>query len=104
MKDRGKGPRAHDEPLWLRRAVPVLPAVVLMMVGAGCHEPQADISSTAAGLRTVVTKQVEAPAPRPLGVLTVDRAISEALAASPQLDQMANRVAAAPEPTTPSTP
>ncbi len=72
-------------------------AAVLIIVGAGCHEPQAEISSTAARLRTSVTKQVEAPAPRPLGVLTVDRAITEALAASPQLDQMASRVAAARE-------
>ncbi len=69
----------------------------LMIVGAGCHGPQAEISSTAARLRTTVTKQVQAPAPQPLGVLTVDRAIAEALAASPQLDQMANRVAAARE-------
>jgi outer membrane protein len=97
MKDRGKDPTASEKPAWFRRAIPALPAAVFMIAGAGCHEPQADISSTAAGLRTVVTKQVEAPAPRPLGVLTVDRAISEALAASPQLDQMANRVAAARE-------
>lgn len=104
MKDRGKGRSAHDKPVWFRRTIPApragtvsLLAAVLMMVGAGCHESQADIASTAAGLRTVVTRQVQAPAPRPLGVLTVDRAIAEALAASPQLDQMANRVAAARE-------
>lgn len=74
-----------------------LPAVVLLIVGAGCQGPEADVASTAAGLRTRVTRQVQAPAPQPRGVLTVDRAIAEALTASPLLDQMANRVAAARE-------
>jgi outer membrane protein len=74
-----------------------LPAAVLMTMVAGCQEPQTDVSSTAAKLRASVTKRVEAPAPQSPGVLTADRAIAEALAASPQLDQMASRVAAATE-------
>lgn len=88
--------RGYDKPARKTRIVTLL-AMALMIAGAGCHEPQANVSSTAARLRTSVTKQVEAPASQPLGVLTVDRAIAEALAASPQLDQMANRVAAARE-------
>jgi hypothetical protein len=62
MKDRGEDRRAHGKPVWFRRTIPALPAAVLIVVAAGCHEPQADISSTAAGLQTVVTRQVQAPA------------------------------------------
>ncbi|MCL5282134.1 MAG: TolC family protein [Planctomycetes bacterium] len=104
MKNTHEDQRGHGKPVWLWRAVTAHRAgtlgplaAVLMVAGAGCHEPRAEISSTAAGLRTSVTKQVQAPAPQSLGVLTVDRAIAEALAASPQLDQMADRVAAARE-------
>ena len=104
MKNASKGQREQDKPVWLLGAAPErtvgsvgLLAAVLTIIGAGCHGPQAEVSSTAARLRTSVTKQVQAPAPQPPGVLTVDRAIAEALAASPQLDQMANRVAVARE-------
>lgn len=69
----------------------------IVVFAAGCHEPQAEVSRTAAGLRAAVTRRVEAPAPRPQGVLTVDRAIAEALVASPQLAQMESRIAAAAE-------
>jgi outer membrane protein len=104
MKTTSKGRRGSGKRAWLWGALPRhraaavgLVAVVLMAMGAGCHQSRTDVSSTAAGLRTVVTRQVQTPAPQPLGALTVDRAIAEALAASPQLDQMANRVAAARE-------
>jgi outer membrane protein TolC len=104
MKNTRDDQRGSDKPVRLLGTVPGrkagalgLLAGVLATMGAGCHEPQAEISGTAAGLRTKVTQQVQAPTPQPLGVLTVDRAIAEALAASPQLDQMANRVAAATE-------
>jgi outer membrane protein len=72
-------------------------AAALVIFGSGCQDPQADAARTAAGLRAAVTRRVEAPAPRPLGPLTVDRAIAEALAASPQLAQMESRLAAAAE-------
>jgi len=74
-----------------------LVAAAIAAFAAGCQEPQADVSKTAAGLRATATRRVEAPAPKPVGVLTVDRAIAEALAASPQLAQMASRVDAAAE-------
>jgi outer membrane protein len=69
----------------------------LSVLGSGCQDPQADTTRTAGQLRASVTRRVKAPAPRPLGPLTVDRAIEEALAASPQLAQMESRVAAAAE-------
>jgi outer membrane protein TolC len=104
MKTIREEQRGHDKPVRLLGTVPGrkvgaigLLAGVLATVGAGCHGPQAEISSTAAGLRTNVTRQVQASAPHSLDVLTIDRAIAETLAASPQLDQMANRVAAARE-------
>jgi outer membrane protein len=104
MKDIHEGQRGQDRQVRFLGSVPGrragalgLLVAALVTTGAGCHEPLTDVTGTAAGLRTTVTRQVETPAPRPLGVLTVDRAIAEALAASPQLDQMANRVAAARE-------
>jgi outer membrane protein len=104
MKETSKGHQEHDKPPRFfvtlskqKTGTAGSLAAVVMVVAAGCQGPQADVSSTAAGLRTSVTKRVETPAPQPLGVLTVDRAIAEALAASPQLAQMAGRVAAAAE-------
>ncbi len=104
MKNIGKGRPGREKRVWFLGAVPGrragtagLLAALLMTMGAGCHESPAEVSNTAARLRMSVTKQVQAPAPPPLGALTVDRAIAEALAASPQLEQMASRVAAAKE-------
>lgn len=74
-----------------------LVAGIVAVCTAGCQAPQAEVFKTAASLRTAVTQRMEAPAPGPLGVLTVDRAIAEALAASPQLAQVQSRVAAAAE-------
>jgi len=70
---------------------------VLVLLAAGCQDPAQEVSGTAAGLRAAVIRRMEAPTPRPPGVLTVDQAIAEALAASPQLAQMQSRVAAATE-------
>lgn len=104
MKNTSERRRGHDKQVGFWGAIPrrrvktvSLPAAILVILGAGCHQPEADVSSTAARLRMSVTRRVESPAPRPLGVLTVDRAITEALVASPQLEQMASRLAAAQE-------
>ena len=102
MKETSEGQLEQDKPARFVSTVPGrkagtagLLACVLVFTAAGCQGPQADVSSTAARLRTSVTKRAATPAPQPPGVLTVDRAIAEALAASPQLAQMASRVAAA---------
>jgi outer membrane protein len=104
MEQTSAGQPGHFRPAWFLNIMPgrgagtlALLAAALMISGSGCQESAADVSSTAAGLRASVTRRVEAAAPSPSGVLTVDRAIAEALTASPQLAQMASRVAAAAE-------
>ncbi len=87
---------SHGYPM-KEAAVAGLLAAGIMVAASGCQDPQADTARTAGQLRASVTRRVEAPAPRPIGPLTVDRAIAEALAASPQLAQMESRLAAAVE-------
>ncbi|MGE5297243.1 MAG: TolC family protein, partial [Solirubrobacterales bacterium] len=104
MKSAGEARSTREKPLPFLSGVPTwrtmpfgLLAATLTALLAGCEAPEVDVSGTAARLRASVTKRVTSPAPRSPETLTVDRAIAEALAASPQLDQMASRVAAAAE-------